>query len=87
MRTRINSLARKSIRVMALKRRTRRFEWRHKHLLGLRELSAEEITYMNKNWGLGIEFASVAKLVYDRARAAGIGRELPTEWFSQTSHP
>jgi len=49
--------------------------------------SAEEITYMNKNWGLGIEFASVAKLVYDRARAAGIGRELPTEWFSQTSHP
>ena len=46
-----------------------------------------QITLMDKGWGLGIEFASVAKLVYDRARAAGIGKELPTEWFSQTSHP
>lgn len=46
MRTRINSLARKSIKVMALKRKTRQYEWRHKHLLGLRELSAEEITYI-----------------------------------------
>jgi len=49
--------------------------------------SADEITHMNKNWGLGIEFASVAKLVYDRAKASGIGNEVPTEWFSQTSHP
>ena len=48
---------------------------------------SSQITMLNKNWGLGIEFASVAKLVYDRARAAGIGKELPTEWFSQTSHP
>ncbi|NIS60484.1 MAG: hypothetical protein GTO13_07260, partial [Proteobacteria bacterium] len=46
-----------------------------------------QITLMNKNWGLGIEFASVAKLIYDRARDAGIGNEIPTEWFSQTSHP
>lgn len=46
-----------------------------------------QITLMNKNWGLGIEFASGAKLVYDRARAAGIGKEIATEWFSQTSHP
>jgi len=47
----------------------------------------DQMTLMNKNWGLGIEFASVGKLVYDRARANGIGRELPTEWFSQTSRP
>ncbi|MFQ5840972.1 MAG: ornithine cyclodeaminase family protein [Thermodesulfobacteriota bacterium] len=46
-----------------------------------------QITLMNKDWGLGIEFASVAKLIYDRARDAGIGNEIPTEWFSQTSHP
>lgn len=31
---------------MALKRRGKQFEWKHKHLLGLRELSAEEITYI-----------------------------------------
>jgi len=47
----------------------------------------EQITLMNKNWGLGIEFASVAKLVYENASSAGIGHEVPTEWFSQTSHP
>ena len=48
---------------------------------------SSQITMLNKNWGLGIEFASVAKLVYDRARVSGIGKEIPTEWFSQTSHP
>jgi aspartate carbamoyltransferase catalytic subunit len=31
---------------MALKRKSRQFRWKHKHLLGLRELSAEEITYI-----------------------------------------
>jgi ornithine cyclodeaminase/alanine dehydrogenase-like protein (mu-crystallin family) len=52
-----------------------------------RRTAPSEVTLMNKNWGLGIEFASVAKLIYDRARDAGIGKEIPTEWFSQTSHP
>ena len=33
-------------RIMALRRKTRQFYWQHKHLLGLRELSAEEITYI-----------------------------------------
>ena len=54
---------------------------------GPRRTSPDQITLMNKNWGLGIEFASVGKLVYDRACAAGIGKELPAEWFSQTSRP
>ncbi|MHC4396336.1 MAG: aspartate carbamoyltransferase catalytic subunit [Planctomycetota bacterium] len=31
---------------MALKRKTKQFKWQHKHLLGLRELSSEEITYI-----------------------------------------
>ena len=31
---------------MALKRKSRQFNWTHKHLLGLRELNAEEITYL-----------------------------------------
>ena len=46
-----------------------------------------QITLFNKGGGLGIEFASVGKLVYDRALAQGVGNELPTEWFSQTTHP
>ncbi len=31
----------------------------------------------------GLQFVTVASLVYDRARAAGLGREVPTEWFLQ----
>jgi len=31
---------------MALRRKGKQFEWKHKHLLGLRDLSAEEITYI-----------------------------------------
>jgi aspartate carbamoyltransferase catalytic subunit len=31
---------------MALIRKGKQFQWRHKHLLGLRDLSAEEITYI-----------------------------------------
>jgi aspartate carbamoyltransferase catalytic subunit len=31
---------------MALMKKSRQFNWNHKHLLGLRELSAEEITYI-----------------------------------------
>jgi ornithine cyclodeaminase/alanine dehydrogenase-like protein (mu-crystallin family) len=36
--------------------------------------------------GLGIQFAAVAKIAYDAARERGLGRELPTEWFTQTHH-
>jgi alanine dehydrogenase len=34
------------------------------------------------NWGL--QFASCGALVYRAARARGLGRELPTEWFLQS---
>jgi alanine dehydrogenase len=37
--------------------------------------------------GLGIQFAAVGKLVYDRARELGLGHEVPTEWFSESHHP
>ncbi len=49
--------------------------------------SAEQITLLDKSWGLGIEFAAVGTLVYDRANAAGAGHQIPGQWFSQTSHP
>ena len=31
----------------------------------------------------GLQFVTVGSLVYDRANAAGLGREVPTEWFLQ----
>ena len=49
--------------------------------------SESQVTLFHKNWGLGIEFASVGKLVYQKALEDAMGREDPTEQFSQTSHP
>jgi ornithine cyclodeaminase/alanine dehydrogenase-like protein (mu-crystallin family) len=37
--------------------------------------------------GLGIQFAAVGHAVYERARALSLGRELPTEWFTQSGRP
>ena len=37
--------------------------------------------------GLGIQFAAVGDAVYRAARARGLGRELPTEWFTQKEKP
>ena len=45
--------------------------------------SPEQRTFFNNNAGKGIQFAALGKLVYDRARQRGLGRELPTEWFLQ----
>jgi ornithine cyclodeaminase/alanine dehydrogenase-like protein (mu-crystallin family) len=49
--------------------------------------SPEEITLFTGGGGLGIQFAAVAHAVYESARAAGLGRELPTEWFTQAEKP
>lgn len=49
--------------------------------------SRDQVTLFHKNWGLGIEFASAGKVVYERALKEGLGTEVPTERFSQTSHP
>jgi hypothetical protein len=31
----------------------------------------------------GLQFVTVGSLVYDRAREAGLGRKVPTDWFLQ----
>ena len=46
-----------------------------------------EITCFINNFGLGYQFAGVGAVVYRKAREAGLGRELPTEWFTQDVHP
>lgn len=45
--------------------------------------SSEQITYSERGNIQGAQFFAVAGAVYERARAAGLGRELPTEWFLQ----
>jgi ornithine cyclodeaminase/alanine dehydrogenase-like protein (mu-crystallin family) len=49
--------------------------------------SPEEITCFNNNIGLGIQFAALGKAVLDGAKAQGLGREIPTDWFLETVHP
>lgn len=49
--------------------------------------SAHEVTCFINNFGLGYQFAAVGWLAYDKAKAAGLGHELPTDWFTETVHP
>lgn len=47
----------------------------------------DQITLFTGGGGLGIQFAAVAHAVYEAARSAGVGRDLPTEWFTQMEKP
>jgi ornithine cyclodeaminase len=49
--------------------------------------SRADITVFKNNVGLGLQFAAVAPTIYERARALGIGREIPAEWFLQKMKP
>jgi alanine dehydrogenase len=48
---------------------------------------ADQVTLYNNNTGSGIQFAAVGAAVLKRARALGLGRELPTEWFLESVSP
>lgn len=37
--------------------------------------------------GLGIQFAALGALAHSKAKASGVGREIPTEWFLEDEHP
>jgi ornithine cyclodeaminase/alanine dehydrogenase-like protein (mu-crystallin family) len=45
--------------------------------------SDDEITYSERGNLQGAQFFAVAGAAYEAARAAGLGREIPTEWFLQ----
>ena len=44
---------------------------------------AKQITHYRTIGNFGVQFSSVGALVFRKAKAAGLGRELPTEWFLQ----
>jgi len=46
-----------------------------------------QVTCFLNNLGLGLQFAAVGSVAYRKAREAGLGHELPTEWFTQNVHP
>jgi alanine dehydrogenase len=45
--------------------------------------NAAQVTHYRPLGNFGVQFSSVGALVYRRAKEAGLGRELPTEWFTQ----
>lgn len=47
----------------------------------------EQVTCFLNNIGLGYQFAAVGALVYRQAREKGLGRDLPTDWFTEDVHP
>jgi len=47
----------------------------------------EEITCFLNNGGIGLQFAVLGHAVWERARELGVGRELPTDWFTEVVHP
>ncbi|HLH45081.1 MAG TPA: ornithine cyclodeaminase family protein [Bryobacteraceae bacterium] len=47
----------------------------------------DQITVFNNNTGAGTQFAAVGAAVLRRARAMGLGREIPTEWFLEDVSP
>jgi ornithine cyclodeaminase/alanine dehydrogenase-like protein (mu-crystallin family) len=48
---------------------------------------AREITGFVNNVGTGLQFAAAGAFVLDRARALGVGTQLPDDWFSEDVHP
>jgi len=49
--------------------------------------SDDEITCFINDLGLGLQFAAAAGLAWRKASEAGIGNELPTDWFTEDVHP
>ena len=48
--------------------------------------SPAEVTCMLNYVGLGLQFAAAGARIYELAQERGLGKELPTEWFSQDLH-
>ena len=47
----------------------------------------EQISCFLNNLGMGYQFAATGYVVYNKAKEAGLGHELPTDWFTETVHP
>jgi ornithine cyclodeaminase/alanine dehydrogenase-like protein (mu-crystallin family) len=46
-----------------------------------RDSDTQSIYYDNNSAGL--QFAAVGRVVYEKAREAGLGMKIPMEWFQQ----
>jgi ornithine cyclodeaminase/alanine dehydrogenase-like protein (mu-crystallin family) len=49
--------------------------------------SDRDVTCFINNVGLGFQFAAAGALLYRKAKDAGAGHDLPTDWFTEDVHP
>jgi len=49
--------------------------------------SDDQVSCFLNNLGMGYQFAATGYLLHKNAVAAGVGHELPTEWFTEKEHP
>ena len=49
--------------------------------------SEGQVTCFLNNIGLGYQFAAAGSVIYRKAKEAGLGHALPTEWFTEDVHP
>ena len=49
-----------------------------------RRTSPEQRTFFLNSTGCGAQYSAVGQLIYNAARAKGLGHELPGEWFSES---
>jgi ornithine cyclodeaminase/alanine dehydrogenase-like protein (mu-crystallin family) len=61
----------------------------HDLVLGRAEgrTAPEQVSCFLNYVGLGYQFAAVGSLLHRKARELGIGRELPTDWFTEDVNP
>jgi ornithine cyclodeaminase/alanine dehydrogenase-like protein (mu-crystallin family) len=48
---------------------------------------SDQVTVFNNNTGAGTQFAALGAAILRRARALGLGKQLPTEWFLEDVSP
>lgn len=49
----------------------------------VKQVLTKQISYSERGNIQGAQFFAVAGRVYELAKEKGLGREIPTEWFSQ----
>ncbi len=49
--------------------------------------SADEVTAFVNSVGIGLQFTAIGALILEKARAAGVGEQLPDDWFSEDVPP
>jgi alanine dehydrogenase len=57
------------------------------HGRGVPRTSDDQVTLFANNTGMGLQFAAVCARVLERAEEAGLGHEVPTEWFLEETSP